>query len=130
MIEIEINKQLSAAIEMFREHINKNTEQFARIVIQRVLAGDLIACAYLCETFHLTNATRRSSISKAVRMRIKEKFQFTCFYCKKQGNEERGPDGIFWHIDHVVPRSKGGGQEESNLVLACAGCNIKKRNRY
>lgn len=28
------------------------------------------------------------------------------------------------HIDHVVPRSEGGGDEATNLVLACADCNM------
>ncbi len=32
-------------------------------------------------------------------------------------------------IDHVVPRSRGGGDTWENLVLACSGCNLKKRDR-
>ena len=29
-------------------------------------------------------------------------------------------------LDHVVPRSRGGPDEPSNLVMACFGCNAKK----
>ncbi len=29
-------------------------------------------------------------------------------------------------IDHVVPISLGGGDEEINLVTACLSCNVKK----
>lgn len=30
-------------------------------------------------------------------------------------------------VDHVVPRARGGGDDASNLVLACADCNAKRR---
>lgn len=32
-------------------------------------------------------------------------------------------------IDHVVPRSRGGGDTWHNLVLACMRCNVKKGSR-
>lgn len=32
-------------------------------------------------------------------------------------------------IDHVVPRSRGGGQAWDNLVAACRPCNLAKRDR-
>ena len=32
-------------------------------------------------------------------------------------------------IDHVIPRSRGGRDTWENLVLACSGCNLKKRDR-
>jgi 5-methylcytosine-specific restriction endonuclease McrA len=31
--------------------------------------------------------------------------------------------------DHVVPRSRGGSNDLSNLVLACQGCNVRKGAR-
>ena len=33
-------------------------------------------------------------------------------------------------IDHVVPRSRGGGHEWENVVAACRPCNVRKRDRY
>ena len=32
-------------------------------------------------------------------------------------------------IDHVIPRSRGGGDSWDNVVAACVRCNIKKGNR-
>lgn len=29
-------------------------------------------------------------------------------------------------IDHVIPSSKGGSNDETNLVLACSSCNCEK----
>jgi 5-methylcytosine-specific restriction endonuclease McrA len=33
-------------------------------------------------------------------------------------------------IDHVVPRSRGGGHRWDNVVAACSACNSRKRDRY
>jgi hypothetical protein len=32
-------------------------------------------------------------------------------------------------IDHIIPRSKGGGDNWFNLVVACSACNTKKGNK-
>jgi hypothetical protein len=32
-------------------------------------------------------------------------------------------------IDHVIPKSKGGGDTWENLVVACVSCNTKKGNK-
>jgi 5-methylcytosine-specific restriction endonuclease McrA len=42
-----------------------------------------------------------------------------CTYCGKQAH----------HLDHVHPKSKGGSDEESNLVPACYVCNCSKNDR-
>lgn len=34
-----------------------------------------------------------------------------------------------FHVDHVVPRARGGGHEMANLQLAHANCNIMKNAR-
>lgn len=44
----------------------------------------------------------------------------SCFYC---GRELTVGDST---LDHVVPRSRGGGEDEGNLVLACRKCNRRK----
>jgi len=33
-------------------------------------------------------------------------------------------------IDHVVPRSRGGGHTWENVVAACRPCNVRKRDRF
>ena len=44
-----------------------------------------------------------------------------CTYC----GDESGP----FHLDHVVPLSRGGGNIYGNLVVACAKCNVAKGDK-
>lgn len=48
---------------------------------------------------------------------------FTCQYCGKHLSREDST------IDHVIPKSKGGGTTWDNVVLACQKCNVKKAAR-
>lgn len=34
--------------------------------------------------------------------------------------------GATFHIEHIVPRAKGGADTEDNLALACPSCNLHK----
>lgn len=48
---------------------------------------------------------------------------YTCQYCGTQ------PGRTELTIDHVVPRSRGGGTNWENVVAACGPCNRRKGNR-
>ena len=37
--------------------------------------------------------------------------------------------GTTFHIEHIVPKSLGGGTDLSNLALSCSGCNLAKGER-
>jgi hypothetical protein len=63
-------------------------------------------------------------ISKQLRNEILSKSDF-CTYCRRTET-----DGIFdWHIDHIVPKSKGGTDERENLCKACMQCNLSKGSK-
>ena len=38
----------------------------------------------------------------------------------------QGLQGATFHVEHIVPRSKGGATSEDNLALACPSCNLGK----
>jgi hypothetical protein len=61
-----------------------------------------------------------------LRSAIRERDQNKCRYCGRVVNwsDRRGPCGATY--DHVIPR---GGDELSNLVISCRGCNSKKGKR-
>ena len=48
---------------------------------------------------------------------------FTCQYCGKRVSASN------FTIDHVMPRSRGGGGSWENFVVACFKCNVAKRDR-
>lgn len=55
------------------------------------------------------------------RRNILERDRHSCQYCHYRGEQLT--------LDHVIPRSRGGGDTWENLVTACVRCNIKKGNR-
>ncbi len=44
-----------------------------------------------------------------------------CVYC--------GVDGVRLHIEHIVPKARGGGDALTNLTLACHSCNSQKATK-
>jgi 5-methylcytosine-specific restriction endonuclease McrA len=57
---------------------------------------------------------------RRVRAAVLERDGHTCTYCGQPAN----------HVDHVVPRSKGGTDDLGNLVSSCEGCNKSKGGSY
>ncbi|MGD1909192.1 MAG: HNH endonuclease [Leptolyngbyaceae cyanobacterium] len=55
------------------------------------------------------------------RRNILQRDSHTCQYCGYSG------DGLT--LDHVLPRSRRGGDTWENMVTACVRCNVKKGNR-
>ena len=49
--------------------------------------------------------------------------QHLCLYCGQQYGKQQ------LTRDHVVPISRGGRDHWQNVVTACIGCNVRKRNR-
>lgn len=70
----------------------------------------------------------RRPIATKVRRAVIERHERTCSYCRRTGTVTKGWDGRSWHIDHDLPIVRGGTNDEANLVLACASCNLSKRD--
>jgi hypothetical protein len=64
----------------------------------------------------------KQHIPAAVRQRVAEIARFRCGYCLTS-QDVVGP---VFDIDHIIPESKGGVNEEHNLWLACGWCNAYK----
>jgi HNH endonuclease len=61
------------------------------------------------------------AISKGKRFDIFRRDNFTCRYCG-----QRPPDVVL-EVDHIHPISKGGTDEDFNLITACYDCNRGKK---
>jgi 5-methylcytosine-specific restriction endonuclease McrA len=46
-----------------------------------------------------------------------------CSYCQSSLKD------YGWHIEHVIPLSRGGDNSSENIVLACITCNLSKGSR-
>ena len=60
------------------------------------------------------------SISIKRRFDILRRYSFTCRYCGRKA------PAVPLHVDHAVSVSEGGTDDPSNLVVACADCNLGK----
>ena len=54
---------------------------------------------------------------KITRRAVFARDDWTCQYCGSRANLT---------VDHVIPRSKGGGSSWENIVASCAPCNRRK----
>ena len=57
---------------------------------------------------------------KLKRERIYKRDGWKCVYCESKRNLT---------IDHVIPKSRGGGNSWQNLVTCCGSCNSKKGDK-
>lgn len=69
----------------------------------------------------------RVKIPATLRAEVLHRDNFTCQW---DGKNRQNTPGLVLHVDHVVPVSKGGKTELSNLQVLCADCNIGKGNTY
>ena len=56
---------------------------------------------------------------------IAQRANHRCEYCK-------APEVVFnfpFEVEHIVPLSRQGSNDEANLALACRSCNLRKGNR-
>jgi 5-methylcytosine-specific restriction endonuclease McrA len=61
-------------------------------------------------------------LSAAVRARVRAEARNRCGYCQ---SSQRYVLGML-EIDHIIPKGRGGSDEEANLWLACRMCNSFK----
>ena len=68
-------------------------------------------------------------VSTGVRYEVLKRANKRCELCGVQEGDEGYEDRLPLHIDHIVPRSKGGSNEIDNLQVLCRACNLGKSNR-
>lgn len=66
---------------------------------------------------------KRTSISDNQKKKVFERDNYTCQYCGRKGTDAD------LQLDHLEPFSRGGTNDEDNLITACGKCNIQKREK-
>lgn len=64
---------------------------------------------------------RRISLWEKTRSRVFQRDQWACTYC--------GEASTSLHCDHIVPVSRGGSNDDSNLTTSCKTCNLSKGSK-
>lgn len=83
---------------------------------------------YLSEVvkFRKSSTGQRALMTSKLRLKIKERDNYTCQSC---GNSTYIEPNLLLEIDHIIPISKGGTSTEDNLQTLCWKCNRTKGAR-
>lgn len=115
--------------EMFKTQIELfNPEDYPKTIPKEIaemsctVFGHICPVVFVAEEFTETSEPRRSGryIPFKTKMRVVRRDNYTCQECGKHllDNEVE--------FDHIIPVSKGGSSEESNIRLTCFDCNRDK----
>jgi len=99
-------KEKAELVERASWDLRSESTTFARPVVIR-----LVSYVKVPRDTHKRRITRRAVFARD---------GWTCQYCGSRSNLT---------VDHVIPRSKGGGSTWDNIVAACAPCNRRKGDR-
>jgi 5-methylcytosine-specific restriction endonuclease McrA len=96
-------KEKAELVERAMWELHSEHTALARPVVIR-----LVAYVHVPRDTHRRKITRRAVFARD---------GWTCQYCGSRSNLT---------VDHVIPRSKGGGSSWDNIVASCAPCNRRK----
>lgn len=98
------------------------TTEMLIAAVEAAEAETSVAVTARRQRFEELNATRLpESEWWPLRAKILERDGFACTYCSAAG--------VPLCADHVVPLSRGGSNQEDNLVACCLRCNSSKSGR-
>ena len=101
------------------------------IFIQRTIKH--IYCSKKCSKIHLHNKYFEENYKNyngnsinlkfyKIRFEIFKRDNFTCQYCGRNVKEDK----IKLHLEHIIPKNKGGDNSINNLTTSCEECNLGK----
>lgn len=84
-----------------------------------------IYCSKTCKSMdhNFKHRSKTRTTSTARRASIYKRDGGRCYLCQKE------LDAKSFHLDHLIPVSRGGSNEPNNLAVACPSCNKSRGNR-
>ena len=62
-----------------------------------------------------------------MRLKLAKNQSWQCHWCgRKCHNDHKRDDGLLATIEHIIPKSRGGKDSWSNLVMSCRQCNTTR----
>ena len=90
-----------------------------KIFIEEIEEGSIIPLDYE-KIKNKNNGKKRGALPSKLRYKILKRDRFTCMGCGA-----RAPD-VELEVDHKIPVSRGGTDDEKNLITKCFNCNRGK----
>lgn len=77
-----------------------------------------------CKTKRASTSKEKGFPSNPLKLRfmVLSRDNFRCHYCGRDSSETK------LHVDHILPKSKGGKDELSNYITSCKECNLGKHD--
>jgi len=123
-LDAELRKMFKSRIRRFNPNDYPTSIPREITDMSCTLFGHICPVVFVAEGFTETLEPRRRGryIPFKIKMRVVRRDNYTCQHCGKHllDNEVE--------FDHIIPISKGGSSEESNIRLTCFGCNRDKSN--
>jgi hypothetical protein len=116
---------------MFKSSIEKfNPNDYPKTIPKEIAEmsctffGHICPVVFVAEGFTETSEPRRNGryIPFKIKMRVVRRDNYTCQVCGKHLLDNQV------EFDHIIPTSKGGSSEESNIRLTCFKCNRDKKD--
>jgi 5-methylcytosine-specific restriction endonuclease McrA len=89
--------------------------------IGRAYKGGIRSACRQCENEYARSKNNRRPYEGQRRDQYKAQ-RAKCYWCGINV-------GNVYHVDHVIPLSRGGSNGPENIVIACPHCNLSKSNR-
>lgn len=121
-----------AGVSEWARRLRELRDEFGYRILSHNDKATLRPGEYILENSEPTAASERA-ISAAQRARILSRDGFTCQICgATQGDiDSTNPARkLRLHVDHIVPVSSGGSNDDSNLRTLCSACNEGRSNLY
>ncbi len=78
--------------------------------------------------WHRYDARKRQAKGTYTAQEVSEQFdrqKGRCYWCSKKLDKKKRT----YHVDHVIPLTRGGSNDISNVVIACPHCNMSRNDR-
>lgn len=124
-VEIDLSDELAESLSGVAKADSRTLAEFINKVLMDFSFGKArhlppITQAEI-DAYRASRGPKRINLTAKIRNKVFERDAGKCGYCEGQLLYDET-----WHIDHIVPVSRGGTNDEANLVLSCVACNLKK----
>src|SRR4030065_254306 len=74
-------------------------------------------------TTYCNEKCRYNNTLTKIRITLFDRDECTCKYCGRSPMKDKN---VILHIDHKIPKKKGGTDDLNNLITSCEQCNLGK----